>query len=100
MTLELQAMYATSPGDGSIWGKADAMSVTAELGFSKAVGVAAAYVTKTDKSGSKDMTANATSLSVYWNIAQNVMLKPEYTIWGGDKGELDNRMTILLFMGF
>jgi hypothetical protein len=103
MTLELQAQYATSPGDGSIWGKADALSVTAELGITKAVGVAAAYVTKTAKGekGAKDVTDSATSVSVYYNIAQNVVIKPEYTIMGDNKSDgLDNRMTVMLFMGF
>jgi hypothetical protein len=101
MTLELQAMYATSPGDGSIFGKADAVSVTAELGVTKAVGIGAAYTTRTDKSGSKNVTDNWTTVGLYWNIAQNVELKPEYTIYGGDKSEgLDNRMTLMLFMGF
>lgn len=100
MTLEVQGMFVDVSAKDVLQKKSNGWSVLAELGVTKAVGVQAAQSSYTDKSGSKDKTTDATTLGVYWNIAQNVRLSPEYSMYSGDGRSNDNQLTVLLFMGF
>ncbi len=100
MTLEVQAQYVDISASDVLQKKGNGWSVLAELGITKAVGVQAAQSSYTDKSGSADKTTDATTLGIFWNIAQNVTLRPEYSIYSGDGRSNDNAMTVMLFAGF
>lgn len=100
MTLEVQAMMVDISAKDVSQKKSNGFSVLAELGLSKAIGVQAAMSSYTDKSGSKDKTTDATTVGLYWNIAQNVRLSPEYTAYSGDGRSKDSQITVLLFCGF
>lgn len=100
MTLEVQAQFVDISAKDVIQKKSNGFSVLAELGITKSVGVQLAQSSYTDKSGSKDKTTDATTVGLFWNIAQNVSLRPEYSMYSGDGRSNDNAMTILLFCGF
>lgn len=100
MTLEVQAQYVDISAKDVYQKKSNGFSVLAELGITKSVGVQAAMSSYTDKSGSKDKTTDATTLGVFWNITQNVTLRPEYSMYSGDGRSKDNQLTVLLFAGF
>lgn len=100
MTLEVQAQMVDISAKDVSQKKGGGFSALAELGISKAFGVQLAMSSYTDKSSSADKTTDATTVGVYWNIAQNIRLSPEYTMYAGDGRSKDNQLTVLLFAGF
>lgn len=100
MTLEVVGQYASVSASDVIYTKADAFTVTAELGLSKALVLGLGYGSKSDKSGSSNVDTQSTTLKLTWNVAQNVSITPEYTMYSGDGRSNDNLLTVMLFAGF
>ncbi|MDH4183960.1 MAG: hypothetical protein OEV92_07050 [Nitrospinota bacterium] len=103
MSLEVQAAYVAGGGKDVAWptsSKSNAMNVSAFLGLTPNFGVKASYMAyKNDDDSKKDM--NATNVGVWYNLAQNVHLAPEYAIYGGDgRGNNDTRLLVLLWIGY
>jgi hypothetical protein len=78
---------------------ANAMSIGAELGLSKAWGLKVAYLTQTQK-GATDVSANYLSLGAYINVLQNININPEYVIGSGDGRDIDSKLMIMAMFGF
>lgn len=100
MTLEVQAQYVDVSAKDVSQKKGGGFSALAELGITKAVGVQVAMASYVDKSGSTDKTTDSTTLGVFWNITQNVTLRPEYTMYSGNGASNDSAMTVMLFAAF
>ncbi len=98
MTLEVQGMYADVGADDTIYNKGTAYSALAELGLTKFVGVGVGYGNYDNKT--KSVKTTSTTLALWWNVAQNVMIKPEYSIYSDDGRSKDNQLTVMLFAGF
>ncbi|MBI4666334.1 MAG: hypothetical protein HY751_08000 [Nitrospinae bacterium] len=100
MTLELQAQYVTVSANDVMYKKGDYLSAQAELGLSKALVLGLAYGNTTDKSGSSDLKTSAITGKLTWNLAQNVSITPEYTVYSEDGRSKDNQLTVMVFAGF
>ncbi len=110
MTLETQLMYVSAGSDdpldpnvSNLYKKADGVSAIAELGLGKTYGVSLAYRSYTDKSGYSDVYETATTIGGWINLAENIHIQPQYTLFGGDKdkvGGKNAKFTLLLLAGF
>ncbi len=110
MSLEVQAMYVSAGDDApsaanttNLYKKADGFSAITELGINDTYGLSLAYRNYTDKSGSADLDETATTIGGWINIAENLHVQPQYTMFGKDKdkvGGKDSKFTLMLLAGF
>ena len=98
MPLEVQGMYADVSADDTLYIKGTGISALAELGLSKHFGVGVGYGNYDNKK--KSVKTTATTLALWWNVAQNVMIRPEYSMYSDDGRSKDNQLTVMLFAAF
>jgi len=100
MTLEITGSYVTGGGEDIAFpsSKKTNMNVGFALGVTPAFGIKANMLTVDADAEGKDMSG--TGVGVWYQFAQNVYISPEYIIFGGDGASMDNKITVLLFLGF
>jgi len=99
MSLEVQASMVNTEKDKAFPAKEQAATnVIAFLGVTPAAGVKAGIMNYDDKKAKKK--TDATNLGVWYNLAQNLTLSVDYSIFGGDGRSNDNQMILMLFGGF
>jgi hypothetical protein len=99
MSLEVNGAYGkTGKADKWPWAEVSGFDVNAFLGITSSFGVKAAMMSKDDKTAGKK--TNATTIGLWYLIAQNIQFFPEYTIYGGEGRDMNNRLVVTLFMGF
>jgi len=113
MSLQVTGAYLTAGDNGTsnvdaFGGEKTGFDVNASLGLAPNAGVKLAYQSFTDKKSGGDTTATATTIGGWINFAQNIMLRPQYTLWSGDDKTAgngggytnNNELILLLELGF
>ncbi len=106
MSLEVTGAYITVKGESdanAAWntGSNDqkGMDVKASLGLSKSAGVKFAYLAL-DSGAATANTKSAFTLGGWYDLAQNVGLHLEYSMWSGDARTQDNNLVLLFEFAF
>jgi len=107
MTLEIQGEYANVGGDASTdanvhrtYTKGNGFSAGASLGVTPVLGVKLGYVNYTDTSGASDVDTTSFVVGGWYDLAQNVVLVPEYSTYSGDGKAHDSKVLVMLEFAF
>ena len=107
MTLEVQAMYLVAGGDAPsdantsrLFTKSNGYSGSINLGFHPKAGASVAYSSYTDESGASDVDTEATVVGLWYMLAQNISIRPEYAFYSNDGRSNDSQLLFMLFAGF